>query len=493
MKKRSRMVLRVGTVVLMAVLVLGGMAGVGGLDTARSQSDACTTLVTQAVDVIGTSCAMMGRNEACYGHTLVAATFQDGAAGVSFEKSGDIAPLLDLQALVTRPADPEAGTWGVAMLKVQADLPDTGDQALTFVLFGDTEVTNGVDPEQASLPTCTITNAGGGINVRSGPGTSYGIVNVLESGGTAVANGRNAAGDWLRVDLEDGPGWVYVPLVTVDGDINTLAVIEEGAEPAPVVRPMQVFTLRSGENDTCAEAPDGLLIQSPGGQRAHVSVNGVEMEFASAGFLTAVPDDALTVSGIEGSIAVTAFGKTVTVEPGFKTDIPLEGLEASGPPEDPQVIDEFLTVPGLQRAVAYGEPLDFSTAGEIIMPSVSRFTSGDYTETCTITDLVVTNDCYWNDHQGNPVQMGDVGVYDVTITFSEDGSSIVYGVEGESYTFEYQGSMTYSAAISHDTAVWEPTLTFTSPTTYDWTSTSTVTSGECAGITMTSVCTGVAK
>ncbi|MBN1679615.1 MAG: SH3 domain-containing protein [Anaerolineae bacterium] len=477
------------------VVLLAAAAGSTPPQPVHSQSDACDQLVHEALSAIGTFCADMGLNEACYGHTLVTATFQPGVSGIQFETNGDIAPLVDLQALVTKPADPLPGIWGVAMMKVQADLPDAGDQAMTFVLFGDTEVTNTVDPALAAMPTCQISIQGNNINVRSGPGTNYRVVDVLEAGSTAVANGRNTAGDWLRVDLDGAPGWVYVPLITVNCDITTLSEVEPGEAGATYTRPMQAFLLESGNTGQCDDTPDGLLVKSPAGQRAHVMVNGVELEFASAGFLQAALNGDLSVSGLNGEIAVTAFDKTVTVRPGMQTTVPLDGLEAAAPPADPAPADDLGAVPGLTRAITEGETFDPATAAELAPGMSSAVYSGGYSETTTPTSESLVGDCHWVYSDGADLVIGQPHTYDVTLHLSPDGSTLTYIDPSEDEVLlSHDGGMTYSGSfVFGESALNNYVLTFTSPTTYQLDMSFEVLSGECAGMTGAATATGVAE
>lgn len=58
------------------------------------------------------------------------------------------------------------------------------------------------------------------INVRGGPGTSYGIVGSFQNGQQATAVGRNTAGTWVQMER----GWVFAQLVRVDGNLNSLPV-----------------------------------------------------------------------------------------------------------------------------------------------------------------------------------------------------------------------------------------------------------------------------
>jgi hypothetical protein len=75
------------------------------------------------------------------------------------------------------------------------------------------------------------------INVRSGPGTEYTAIGVLNAGDLVSAYGRTAGGTWVQISFsegEDGIGWVYSPLVTLvsGGD---LPLVEPPATATPLV------------------------------------------------------------------------------------------------------------------------------------------------------------------------------------------------------------------------------------------------------------------
>jgi LysM repeat protein len=102
----------------------------------------CSRLVDTALAAVGDACGEIGRNQACYGNRLVDAEFQATAAG-NFDATGDTANLLDLHTISTAPLDESAQTWGIVILKAQANIPDTlPGQNVTFVLFGDTSIDN---------------------------------------------------------------------------------------------------------------------------------------------------------------------------------------------------------------------------------------------------------------------------------------------------------------------------------------------------------------
>ncbi len=77
----------------------------------------------------------------------------------------------------------------------------------------------------------TVTSRGF-TNIRSGPGTTYSIVNVLLEGEQATATGRDSTSNsWLRIEYDGSQGWVAASVVRVSGDPTTLDIVESsGAE-----------------------------------------------------------------------------------------------------------------------------------------------------------------------------------------------------------------------------------------------------------------------
>ncbi len=72
------------------------------------------------------------------------------------------------------------------------------------------------------------------MNVRAGPGTEYPVVNTMSAGESAAILGRNPAGDWWQVELDDASiGWVYGPLVETSGPVDQVAVAASIPTPPP--------------------------------------------------------------------------------------------------------------------------------------------------------------------------------------------------------------------------------------------------------------------
>ncbi len=348
---------------LIALLLFGLVLSV---TTATAQDSTCAPLVEQALSSVEEGCAAAGRNQACYGYVDLTATARADAENFTFDQAGDVANVADVQSLRLSALDEVANTWGIALMRLQANLPDAlPGQNVTFLLFGDVEIENAVEPTEA-LTTIEATSTGA-INVRTGPSTNFAVAGSLTTGELVIANGRNADASWLRIQIPESNalGWVSTPLVTTEDAVDTLSVVEASDQEVPLA-PMQAFYFRTGiTGTTCAEAPaDGILIQTPeGAGMINIRANDVDIQLGSTAYLQAQPGADMTVSVIEGEGAITADGVTVTVPAGAEVTIPLdEILSAIGAPSDPQPYDaemlQTLPVQVLPREITIAPPAD---------------------------------------------------------------------------------------------------------------------------------------
>lgn len=119
-----------------------------------AQIGSCPEIVSKALSAADAACKKTGRNQACYGNFNLQATGQPGAGNFTFDKVGDIVNIADVQTLKLSPMSVDSAEWGVALMKLQANIPDTlPGQNVTFLLFGDVEITNAVNSEIASDKT----------------------------------------------------------------------------------------------------------------------------------------------------------------------------------------------------------------------------------------------------------------------------------------------------------------------------------------------------
>lgn len=71
------------------------------------------------------------------------------------------------------------------------------------------------------------------VNIRSGPGTVYSIVNALAEGATTPVNGRNVESTWWYVGYPGGVGWISASVVTASCIPNNLTVVAAPPTPLP--------------------------------------------------------------------------------------------------------------------------------------------------------------------------------------------------------------------------------------------------------------------
>lgn len=328
MKRTQRLVRLMPVVLLVASLALPIAAPV-----VAQGGDACPALVLAAVEAADAFCRETGRNQACYGHTLVEATSLDGARDASFRQPGDIREVVTLQAIQTAPLDAASGQWGIALMRIQASLPDTlPGQNVTIVLFGDALLSGEAGAEAPSTPIAVT--ATGSVNLRAGPSTTHAIVGTLAAGESTLADGRLAGGAWLR--LQSG-AWVYAPLVTAEVDVSALPIV---AGEEVTYGPMQAFTFRTGLGDAaCAEAPEsGILIQTPSGAgQITLMFNGIEIQLGSTVALQGgAPDGGLILAQLEGTGMLPGYDGTLLGGQTWSFDS-LDGVWT--PVGDPQPLD----------------------------------------------------------------------------------------------------------------------------------------------------------
>ena len=86
----------------------------------------------------------------------------------------------------------------------------------------DTPAPTAIPPTEAPA-TPSIVASDQGVNVRSGPGTSYTLQGYLEPGSEAEVTGRYS--DWWQIRHNGGLGWVFSELVTAS-NADTVAQVE---------------------------------------------------------------------------------------------------------------------------------------------------------------------------------------------------------------------------------------------------------------------------
>jgi hypothetical protein len=381
---------RISTTLLLLVLGVLFLMPTKALRKTSSQSDMCPDIVRQALTTTADLCEETGRNQACYGHSLLEAKPQPNVSRLKFDQEGDVVKVDHLRSLRLSVMDDNTGAWGISLMRLQANLPDSlPDKNITLLLLGDVEI----DQAVTAVTTLEATvHTAGNINVRQTPSLDARVITSLVPGQVVTADGRLADNSWVRVRLPDnrGTGWVAGWLLFSESDFKNLRVVEASSR---YYGPMQAFYFRSGLNDAlCAEAPNsGLLIQTPEGvAEVTLLINEVDIQIGSTVFFQAQSGGDMVIRVIEGSAQVSAFDTTYKATAGNQITVPLdESLRSVGPPTPPTAYDAddvqslplsllerpvtpvTVTSPPVEPAVtvATQEEPSASSSGEVIPPT----------------------------------------------------------------------------------------------------------------------------
>jgi hypothetical protein len=267
---------------------------------ALMQNGVCPELVQQALTDIGENCSTLTKNTACYGFNRVEATFDQEVNDDIFSKPADRAELLSMQSIITAPLNEALDQWGVAVLSLQANVPNSlPGQSVRFLMFGDVQMKNDVPADKAlaavdPVPVVTLV----GANVRSRPTKNANVVGSVGAGAELAADGISEDGAWVRVVInETSPGWISTQLIDAAADLANLPIITPTS-----LSPMQAFTFRTGIGQpSCDEAPDVLVVQGPDNVQVSITANGVDIDIGSTIYLKSIADDRIQLGTLNGS------------------------------------------------------------------------------------------------------------------------------------------------------------------------------------------------
>lgn len=139
-------------------------------------------------------------------------------------------PDIEAQLVALRDQTPQVlvKVWGT--LYPQGRSSATPEIVVTSVVAVEESPTS-TQPLPTGQPLATVRNAS--INLRSGPGTEYTALTVLQQGQSCTIVGRNGENNWWQITCPDNSqGWVLGQLVDVTGDTSPVPVVVV-APPAP--------------------------------------------------------------------------------------------------------------------------------------------------------------------------------------------------------------------------------------------------------------------
>jgi hypothetical protein len=211
-----------------------------------AENASCQLLIEKAMEASAAYCSQVDSNTACYGNNTLKADLVPGTTD-RFDERGDIVSVDKLERIVASPLKPESDEWGIAVLKVLANLPRSlPGQTVTMVVFGNTTLDNKsgnlesffFSSELGQIRCEKVPEDGIMISVPDGEGVSFMVngseltlmgdasitavkngkmeVNLYEGAGRIVSNGQEEyfeAGEQVSVDLggENGTDSISVP------------------------------------------------------------------------------------------------------------------------------------------------------------------------------------------------------------------------------------------------------------------------------------------
>ncbi len=171
----------------------------------------CQTVVSQALNQLGTNCAGVEHNTSCYGFANVQHTaFAMPEPADFYTQPGDRSDLTITQAIQPGPLNVSADQWGLNVLSVQANLPNAlPGKGVVYLQLGGMEVENGVQPEKAvKLPAGISVSSTATTDLLTWPAPSITghasetIVSV-PSGSALSADAVSPSGDFVRVVFQN--------------------------------------------------------------------------------------------------------------------------------------------------------------------------------------------------------------------------------------------------------------------------------------------------
>lgn len=284
--------------------------------------DACPTTVDEAILALNDICFSVGRNQACYGNGDIVAIPQSGV-NINFGVPGDTAIVDDIESMSLSPYDMGVDDWGIALLVLQADLPDTlPGQNVTMLLFGDVSLANdgGAYYFTSGIGTPSCNQAPNGVLIQTPEGV--GEVN-LTMNGINIALGSTAYLGTLEEDILTFALLEGNSTLSIDGsevelvteEFTTIELDEEGnamgefTEPTPIedLELPTLPTLLLPEDIDAESTDDADSASASGDEIVPLSGNWTSSlgEFVFEGNCPAMFTDAMTQSLESFGVATT--------------------------------------------------------------------------------------------------------------------------------------------------------------------------------------------
>ena len=192
------------------------------------------------------------------------------------------------------------------------------------------------------------------LNIRSGPGTSFNSLGILNANDVASLTGKNRDGSWLQIEFPSGPdgkGWVNAAFVKAQG-VDTLPIVLDSGEVVGTGTPMDTPlpptpTIVPAPMDfDSADAPlKTILFERAGIQTLIYNGDVSTPDGDTADWVAFTPYDNFVFMSLQctgnGSLRVEVVGsgsnllcneatQTIPVQPGYSYLVHIEAVSTSG-------------------------------------------------------------------------------------------------------------------------------------------------------------------
>ena len=242
--------LSLACIVVTVPMLFGGLTA----SSAASGETSCEDLIALALQVSDEGCQTIGSNQVCYGNENITANVSQNYVG-RFNIVGDTIPIEGLEVLSASPLDMVNNFWGVAVMKLKANIQGTVlGQNVTFMVFGDTEVDN----DSGDMSTFYFSTGFSGITCREVPfdglliemdegvGIIFranGVDFLLEGDAVLKAN----PGEEMTVSMISGSGKVYANGQMEEFSQGTFITVSMDENLNPIGPPSQAKSLSDSE------------------------------------------------------------------------------------------------------------------------------------------------------------------------------------------------------------------------------------------------------
>ncbi|MEO8609795.1 MAG: SH3 domain-containing protein [Chloroflexota bacterium] len=431
--------------------------------------DLCPALVTQALTEVGDNCSDLSKNSACYGFNRVEATFSQTVANDFFSKPADVADIISLDSISTVPLDPKTNLWGVAVMSIQANIPNSlPGQSVRFIMLGDVSIDNAVPADQALQATepvkvVTLVNA----NVRTRASKNANVITSVPAGTELSADGMSQDGEWLRVIVNDSSlGWLSRDLVDSSADLSALPNITADSQS-----PMQAFYFRTGIGQpSCTEAPTALVVQGPDAIKVNITANGVGIEIGSTITLRTIDENTIQLITIHGRVKTG----NLTIPEGFTATAKLDSDGNAGPfgglrPLTQDELDQLkwleaipadvlnypIKLPDRPRPLPTANPSNTNTSGNQQATSSGALDCSTFRATSPLDGLKFgVNTFYWDPAPGaTSYRLNVPAVGSIEVPASTTSVNFDLSPAGENYQLSWSVDALVNGAVACSTAL----------------------------------------